>query len=69
MHVNPSPKFVRMTSNLLRMQMETKGAHAGMDVGVEAARLVWSGGAGAGLIGWCRYGLGFHHIFGSTNSQ
>jgi hypothetical protein len=49
-HVNPSHKFVRM-------QMETKGSHARMDVGVEAGRLVWSGGAGGG---W-----GFHHIFGS----
>jgi hypothetical protein len=37
--------------------METKGSHARMDVGVEAGRLVWSGGAGGG---W-----GFHHIFGS----
>jgi hypothetical protein len=33
---------------LLCMQMETKGAHAGMDTGVEAARIVWSGDVESG---------------------
>jgi hypothetical protein len=51
MHVNPSPKLCACLPILLRMQMKTKGVHAVMGVGVEATRLVWSGGAGDGW-GW-----------------
>jgi hypothetical protein len=48
MHANLSPKFVCMPSNFVRMHMETKDVHVDMDVGVEAVRLVWSGGVGGG---------------------
>jgi hypothetical protein len=52
---------------LLRMQMETKGAHAVMGtrgVGGQAG-LVAQGTTGAGLVGWYRGVWGFHHMFGS----
>jgi hypothetical protein len=47
MHVNPSPKFVCMPSNFVAHANGNKRrACTDMGVGVEAARLVWSGGAG-----------------------
>jgi hypothetical protein len=47
MHVNLSPKFVRMSSNFIGHANENKSTHAGMD----AARLVWQVGARGGW-GW-----------------
>jgi hypothetical protein len=66
MHVNPSSKFVSCLPILLCMQMETKDAHAWMGAGWR--RPGWFGrvgAAGTGLIGWCRGGWGFHHMFRS----
>jgi hypothetical protein len=58
MHVNPSPKFVCMPSNFVaHVNRNKRRACRDMGVGVEVARLVWSGGEGDN---W-----GFHHIFGN----
>jgi hypothetical protein len=57
MHVNPSPKFVRMVSNFVAHANRNKRrACRDIGVGVEAGRLVRvvHGAARAGLVGWCR---------------